>query len=643
MKYSTILNCTIFTTFWLVASARSSSFLAETLPEQIDRAAAVARGTVLDGESYRDPEDGRIYTRTRFRIDEALKGTFPEAVQIIHRGGFVDGEGDFDGFAPRFETGGEYLIFLSRRTDGSLYSMNGSASAIRLDDSGNTAIVPKDIGAVDSRKNLLTQVRDYVRTHAVEGDDVTDQAAPATISTTANGLKAMESPPVSHVYGMIEDNGVAPRFLQPDRGEPIPYLIDADFLPDGITQQQALEAVEHALAAWTAVTSLQFKFEGITSFGMASPDVPAEDGKLRIQLHDFYNYITGPTTLGIGGRRYTSNLMSWASGGNVAGNEFHQTVKGYVVLKHTDAAMQDLSTFEEVLCHEIGHSLSMAHTSEDPNETDPTLLGSIMYYRAHRDGRGASLGEWDPPVIQQAYPVANTPPYSFDRVMDAISSPQPSGTPGINAIELRGFDLQEDGLTISLNNVSDNGNGTFSLNGNILKFEPAGYFGSNDSQRLDPAESFFYERVLVRFSDGVNASPPALVRVLGFLADTHPSNSDGIPDSWMVQYFGNLDPSAGPNRGANDDFDGDGYTNLQEYRMGSDPTDPDSNLQFSSISTTGIEWRAKPYELYEIQSSTDLDNWTTFRASVPPTDNGVITGFFDAAKPNQFFRVLKIQ
>ncbi len=44
------------------------------------------------------------------------------------------------------------------------------------------------------------------------------------------------------------------------------------------------------------------------------------------------------------------------------------------------------------------------------------------------------------------------------------------------------------------------------------------------------------------------------------------SDSDGLPDWWESQYFGNLSHTAG------EDADGDGLTNLQEYQQGRNPT-----------------------------------------------------------------------
>ena len=44
------------------------------------------------------------------------------------------------------------------------------------------------------------------------------------------------------------------------------------------------------------------------------------------------------------------------------------------------------------------------------------------------------------------------------------------------------------------------------------------------------------------------------------------TDSDGLPDAWEMQYFGNL------NQGANDNPDGDALNNLQEYLQGRNPT-----------------------------------------------------------------------
>lgn len=73
--------------------------------------------------------------------------------------------------------------------------------------------------------------------------------------------------------------------------------MDADALPAGLTQAQALGAVSNAFRAWANVTSLRFAFAGVTSFGTAASNVATNDGRIRVQLHDLYGSIGGSTTL----------------------------------------------------------------------------------------------------------------------------------------------------------------------------------------------------------------------------------------------------------------------------------------------------------------------------------------------------------
>ncbi|MGD0650215.1 MAG: fibronectin type III domain-containing protein [Verrucomicrobiia bacterium] len=66
------------------------------------------------------------------------------------------------------------------------------------------------------------------------------------------------------------------------------------------------------------------------------------------------------------------------------------------------------------------------------------------------------------------------------------------------------------------------------------------------------------------------------------------TDGDGIPDCWMLQYFGHPTGQASDNSRPQDDADGDGQDNLTEFLAGMDPTNNISYWRIQASPTNGL-------------------------------------------------------
>jgi len=137
--------------------------------------------------------------------------------------------------------------------------------------------------------------------------------------------------------------------------------------------------------------------------------------------------------------------------------------------------------------------------------------------------------------------------------------------------------------TISVNPDPDSLNAPWTLEGT------GGYFyGGDGDQTLSSLASGDYTFTWNDVTGWVTPAPNPAVRFLApgatiqFVATyvELDSDEDGMPDNWEQQYPGWLDPYI---KDAAEDKDADGFSNLQEYKAGTDPTDPNSKPGFEAM------------------------------------------------------------
>jgi hypothetical protein len=136
------------------------------------------------------------------------------------------------------------------------------------------------------------------------------------------------------------------------------------------------------------------------------------------------------------------------------------------------------------------------------------------------------------------------------------------------------------------------------------------------------------------------------IRLLSLtVLDTIPDNfgayaGDGIADDWQFQYFGLNNPLAAPGV----DSDGDGQTNLFEFRAGYVPTSSGSRLTTRGIGASGGNFqlelsRVQAGTRYVIQRTTDFVTWTDILTFLPVATVAPYMQPLPTVGSKSFFRV----
>lgn len=112
------------------------------------------------------------------------------------------------------------------------------------------------------------------------------------------------------------------------------------------------------------------------------------------------------------------------------------------------------------------------------------------------------------------------------------------------------------------------------------------------------------------------------------------ANADQMSDVWQARFSAQTLSAAA-------DTDGDGFSNLQESLLGTDPRDAASRLAPGVTARAGggveLAWPSQRDKRYQLESSADLVNWSPVRAIVG--DGSARREGVDAAGPRTFVRV----
>jgi hypothetical protein len=405
----------------LAAGARATTVIIPSDDQQIISSRAVVRARVISQVCGFDSRHDIVYTYVTLRIREILKGEIGSREIVLKEpGGQIANRGSVFFGSPRFASGEDVILYLDTWQDGSLRvhdmflgkftvlrdEQSGQLFAVRGQSGPSVDIIPQSpnggngtqLAESTSRMRLpayLRMVRERIAATAQQSRDFEKQyfrdqemlAEPRDYQTIAHsgGLE-----PQFHLLY----NG---RWFEPDSGRAVTYLTN----PDQAFNPQVAADLDAAMRAWSIVPGCSLRVvDGGTAttctiggFGVADFDnceglFSSAGACQSVLAMSGFDFDPGQTRL-------------------VNGTTFNRIVDGYLSLNpYAVCYFGDHCSFQEVLTHEMGHTLGMGH-SWDPafgGSPTPAEQAATMYYITHFDGRCASLEDDDMNGIRFIYP-----------------------------------------------------------------------------------------------------------------------------------------------------------------------------------------------------------------------------------------------
>ena len=389
------------------STATSAVMLSDT--DLIVSSRFILTGKVRSVISAWDTEHSAAWTYVEVRVDRVLKGELAARTIVIKQIGGGDHESAMRVFGePTFSPDQRVLLYLNTARDGTLHvahafmgmfsiiddAATGRELVTRSTDPREIHILSRQDGeTVTDRSPIESYIRRIRRTLGRETARIAEidagrASVPVVVVPPEYSRKKKTAPGYTADFVLL---GGGVRWPQADTGVPINYYVNPNQSPvaGGGTAE-----ITRAMDAWPnqSGSSIRLQLAGQTgACGFAM------DGVNTISFGDCQNVLDPP--MGCSGILAQTSVIWTNETSVVNGQSFHRVIEADVVFNDgMNCFLGNPTNLAETACHELGHSIGLAH-SADPS--------AIMWATMRGGGRGATLGSDDRQGVLSIYPASS--------------------------------------------------------------------------------------------------------------------------------------------------------------------------------------------------------------------------------------------
>lgn len=445
----------LFLTWLLAFPALGTLYVAMPDSSLADGSQLILKGEVVDHSPWGD--DGRPQTRYTIAVSSVYKGTWDLSTIDVDLPGGRGSSGTLWRVAgtPHWQVGDLVLVFLTPRVHGGWTLEQFFLGGFSITYEGDHWVASRDLSEVhqvylpgtsgvfegqrdldaftqwlqDRSQGILRQPDYYLLpsdssgSSGSSGDDGSDDnngdvgdtgGSPPNPAGSAKGapikFSSLFSSTAPWPLGCGSNGGHNLRWFQFETGASIPWR--THFAGQSGLPGRGVEEMQQALEAWQDVpdTLIDLRYDGITS---QSTGLRRNDGANVVLFNDPNDEIggswQGSGIMALGGPWFDCALK------NHRDTLFHRILEADIVLQNGlesffASQLDPAAAAQELLGHELGHTLGLAH-SDDP--------ASLMAPSLHNDGRGASLSSDDHAALLYLYGTDDEPLPDRPRALQA--------------------------------------------------------------------------------------------------------------------------------------------------------------------------------------------------------------------------------